>query len=166
MSFAVRRATTADVLAVFGNLAPARAAEATATAFHDDPRHLAHELLIVRNGAPPGHVELWALVEGDAAIAICGYAAFGPGLAGMVWVATARWRDFVWSTHRWFRGYFEPQVLRRFRRVEFTSLAADQVSRRWLAVLGFTEEGLAYRQGKRGEDFVHFAWLNPDPDFV
>jgi len=161
----VARATTGDVVNVFANLAPARAAEACATSFHDDPRHLAHELLMLRQGSAPGHVELWAFLEREEALAICGFVQFGPGLAGMIWVATPRWREHAIASHRWWRQFFVPQVLHKFRRVEFTAAAADDDSRRWLAFVGFTEEGIAYRQSKRGEDFVHFAWLNPDPAF-
>lgn len=163
MTFRVARASNGDVIKVFAALSAARAAEATATSFHTDPSFLAHELLILRQGAAPGHVELWALLDDDWPVAICGFATFGPGLAGMIWVATPAWPAIAVPSHRWFRRYFVPEVLEKFRRVEFTALASDLASRRWLGFVGFTEEGLAYRQGKRGEDFVHFAWLNPDP---
>lgn len=162
MSFRIMRASTADVLDVFRALAPERAAEATASSWHDDPMHTAHELLIYRQGAPAGHVELWALCDDERPVAICGYVQGGPGRASMVWIATARFRDVKIAAHRWWRAFFVPLVLHKFRRVEFLSLAADQASRRWLAYVGFTEEGLVYRHGKRGEDFVRFAWLNPD----
>lgn len=165
MTFVVARASTADVLHVFANLAAERAAEATATSFHEDPRHLAHELLLLRQGAAPGHVELWSL-SGAQALAICGFAQSGPGIASMIWVATPAWRAHAIAAHRWWREYFVPMVLHKFRRVEFLALASDADSRRWLAFVGFTEEGIAYRAGKRGEDFVHFAWLNPDPQHV
>lgn len=166
MRFRFDRASTADVLYVFGDLSPVRAAEATATSFHDSPRHLAHELLLLRQGAAPGHVEVWTLFWGDAPAALCGFAQYGPGSAGMIWVAGRNWPYIKMAAHRWWRNFFVPEVLHKFRRVEFLALAADADSRRWLAFVGFTEEGIAYRAGKRGEDFVHFAWLNPDPQHV
>lgn len=163
MAFVVRKASTAEIVNVFASLSPERGAEACATSFHDDPRHIGHELLMLRQGSPPGHVALWALCDDDWPVAICGVVQFGPGLAGMIWVATERWRrDFVIASHRWWRRYFAPEVLALFRRVEFTALASDAGSRAWLGWLGFTEEGIAYKQGKRGEDFVHFAWVNPN----
>lgn len=166
MTFRIVRASVADVLAVFRALEPERVAEATASSWHDDPQFLAHELLMARSGAPPGHIELWALCDDDWPVAICGFLQSGPGAASMVWVATARFRDVRIAAHRWWRQFFVPTVLCKFRRVEFVSLASDQASRRWLAFVGFTEEGIAYRAGKRGEDFVHCAWLNPDPAHV
>jgi hypothetical protein len=162
MSFATRIATTADVLRVFGHVVAMRVPEMTATSFHDDPSHLAHELLILRKGAPANHVTLYALCDGDWPAAICGTVLFGPGFAGMVWVATPGWRAITISTHRWWRQVFVPCELMRYRRVEFTALAADAKGRRWLKFIGFTEEGIAYRQGKCGEDFVHCAWINPN----
>lgn len=165
MTFRIQAATIADVLAVFNALAPERALEATASSWHDDPQFLAHELLIFRKGAAPGHCELWALCAGELPVAICGFVQSGPGAAAMVWVATARFHDVRMAAHRWWRQFFVPLVLCKFRRVEFVA-AADHASRRWLAFVGFTEEGIAYRAGKRGEDFVHFAWLNPDPAHV
>lgn len=166
MSFAAELATNGDVLHVFRNLAEARAAEALATSFHVNPVHLAHELLILRNGSPPGHVILYALRDGEEPLAICGAITFGPGLAGMTWVTMPGWKRIAISSHRWWRDFFVPGVLRRYRRVEFTALEADHHSREWLRLVGFTEEGVAYRQGKHGENFVHFAWLNPDPAHV
>jgi hypothetical protein len=156
----VERASVGDVVTVFERLSPARAAEATASSHHDDPQFLAHELLLLRQGSPPGHVGLWALCDDFEPLAICGFVQFGPGLAGMIWAATPAWPRLALSSHRWWRRTFVPQVLCRFRRVEFCSLAEDLSSRRWLKRLGFTEEGIAYRQGKRGEDFVHMAWVN------
>ncbi|HZU87919.1 MAG TPA: hypothetical protein VE993_01555 [Stellaceae bacterium] len=149
---------------VFAGLAAERLAEMTATAWHDDPDRLAAELIAVRdvlraNGRP---APLYAMVR-DLPFAIVGVLAYGPGLGGMIWAARADAPLTTLSGYRWWHGFFVPHVLGKFRRVEFTAAAADQKSRVWLKSVGFTEEGLAYRQGKRGEDFVHFAWLNPDP---
>ena len=158
----VRPAIGADIFAVFRMLTPERAAEMTASTFHDSPRQLAEELCAVIGMRP---CTMIALHAADAVwpAAIVGVVPFGPGLGGMIWAATAFWPELALASHRWWRAVFVPDVLcPQFRRVEFTALASDTGSRRWLKVLGFTEEGTAYRQGKRGEDFVHMAWLNPD----
>jgi hypothetical protein len=52
-------------------------------------------------------------------------------------------------------------VLDAYRRVEFMG-GTDEASRRWCRSVGFTEEGVAHSYGRRGEDFTHFAWLNPN----
>jgi RimJ/RimL family protein N-acetyltransferase len=161
----VREASDDDIRAVFGNLDPSRAAEMTATAWHSEPLFLAHELILLRDQRN-GRAPLFAHVDDDVpeepVAAIAGVIPYGPGWGGMVWAATPRWPRVSFATHRWFHRVFAPEVLGRFRRVEFTALESDRISRAWLAGLGFTEEGIAYRQGKRGEDFVHFAWVNPD----
>lgn len=157
-------ASDAEIHAVFSRVAPERAAELTATAWHDSPARLAEELVLLRYSYPQRpQVPLWALFGSEPRpAAIVGVLPFGPGIGGMVWVATPEWAPIALSSHRWWRKFFVPEVLGTFRRVEFTALAADRESRRWLSGLGFTEEGIAYRQGKRGEDFVHCAWVNPD----
>lgn len=163
MSIVARTARDAEIVNVFARLAPARAAELTASAWYDDAGQLAAELVMLRE-AHPHRVELVSLfgLESTQALAIVGVIAFGPGLGGMVWAATPDWTPHAIPSHRWWRKVFVAETLARYRRVEFTALASDADSRRWLAGLGFTEEGIAYRQGKRGEDFVHFAWVNPD----
>lgn len=160
-------ASETDIVSVFSRLAPARAAELTATSWHDDARETARELIRVLahqddlGRRPP----VFALFPDDdlEPAAVVGVLPFGPGLGGMIWAATPVWPEVALPSHRWWRTNFVPGVLGTFRRVEFTALRSDLASRRWLATLGFTEEGVAYRQGKRGEDFVHLAWVNPDP---
>lgn len=160
-------ASEADIRKVFAAVPPARAAELTATAWHDDPQRLAEELILTLThlddrGRRAPMFSLCTAAAGLEARAIIGCVPFGPGLAGMIWAATEQWQFMALPSHRWWRRTFVPLVLSQYRRVEFTALAADAASQRWLAGLGFTEEGIAYRQGKRGEDFVHFAWINPD----
>lgn len=162
----VRRALDGDIRVVFGALAPERAAEMTATAFHDDPRRLAEELIAVRDFRRGSLTEatLFALsVEPQFPMAIVGVVPLGPAYGAMIWAAVPRWPVMAVASHSWWRTAFIPEILQKtYRRVEFTALAGDTASRRWLKTLGFTEEGTAYRQGKCGEDFVHCAWLNPD----
>jgi hypothetical protein len=166
MSIIARDATDIDIGRVFARLADDRGAELTASTWHDSTARLAAELLEVRamtrqigRAAP-----MFALFGLDSTVplAVVGVLPFGPGLGAMVWAATPAWAPHAIPSHRWWRTVFVPEILARYRRVEFTALASDAGSRRWLTGLGFTEEGIAYRQGKRGEDFVHFAWVNPD----
>lgn len=161
-----RPAGDAEICNVLWRLAPERKAELTASTWHDSAAQLASEIIAVRRMAGDGRpaAELWSLFGLDSTVpaAIVGVVPFGPGLGGMIWAAAPEWAAIALASHRWWRRFFVPQVLGRYRRVEFTALAADVDSRKWLAGLGFTEEGIAYRQGKRGEDFVHFAWINPD----
>lgn len=162
-----RPASDDDVRHVFSGLTDDRIAEMTATAFHSDAVATAEQLLLIRP-----HAMLYALSprrdiradgERKPAFAIAGVVTFGPALGGMIWAPTPAFAQQKHGVHHWWRVYFVPHVLQRhYRRVEFTALASDYASRRWLKILGFTEEGTAYRQGKRGEDFVHCAWLNPD----
>jgi len=163
----VRIASEGDIRFVFNRLPAERAAEMTASAFHDDASVLAEELVTIR--AVKGDLApVFALCNHAGALlyppsAIVGVIPFGPSLGGMVWAATEKWPSIAMASHRWWRSHFIGILLKKhYRRVEFTALASDTASRRWLKVLGFTEEGTAYRQGKRGEDFIHCAWLNPD----
>lgn len=157
-----RDARDGDIRNVFARLELARKAELTATAWHDSTAVLAEELITLRT-IRRVETTICALF-GDTVLplAIVGVIPFGPGLGGMIWAATPEWAPIAIPSHRWWRRFFVPEVLGKYRRVEFTALASDKDSRRWLSGLGFTEEGIAYRQGKRGDDFVHCAWVNPD----
>jgi hypothetical protein len=163
----VHEASDSQILHVFARVRPDRAAEITATAWHDDPQRLAIELNILRRScAEEGRPAPIFTITNDDHLpqAILGVLPFGPALGGMIWATTEDWPPLALPSHRWWRVYFLPHVLEpHYRRVEFTALASDHPTRRWLKTLGFTEEGTAYRQGKRGEDFIHCAWLNPDP---
>ena len=160
-----RTAFDAEIAYVLSRQSPARGAELTATAWHDSVAQLASEIAMLRQARPEAPVfSLFRHGFGASTVpcAIVGVLPYGPGWGGMIWAATPEWPDIALGSHRWWRRFFVPDVLGRYRRVEFTALKSDLPSRRWLAGLGFTEEGVAYRQGKRGEDFVHFAWVNPD----
>lgn len=164
----VHTATPTYIHHVFRHLAPERAAEMTATSWSDTPDVLGRDLeTLCHASAHEGRPVLMFMLRAPRELpcAIVGVVPFGPGLGGMIWAATPEWPAIALPSHRWWRTYFVPEVLRKhYRRVEFTALASDAASRRWLKLLGFTEEGIAYRQGKRGEDFLHLAWLNPDPE--
>jgi hypothetical protein len=160
-------ASDACVLHVFRRLRADRVIELTATAWHEDAELLAADLLMLRRSMHEENRRTWlyALAPDEKPpVAIVGIVPFGPGIGGMIWASIPEWEHMVLPSHRWWRDCFVPFILERYyRRVEFTALASDHASRRWLKTLGFTEEGTAYRQGKRGEDFIHCAWLNPDP---
>jgi len=163
----VHAASETCIRHVFRHLPPERVAEMSATSWQDNAELIGQDLVMLcqasaHEGRP---VPMFMLrPNGELPCAIVGVVPFGPGLGGMIWAATPEWPDLAIASHRWWRTFFLPKVLQPvYRRVEFTALAGDDASRRWLKLLGFTEEGIAYRQGKRGEDFVHCAWLNPDP---
>jgi hypothetical protein len=162
----VHPASDAEIACVFSRLAPERTAELTATAWHDSAALLASEIVKLRrmrgDGRPWSDLFTLFSLDSTVPVAIVGVLPFGPGWGGMIWAATPAWPAIAISSHRWWRRVFVPEVLSRYRRVEFTALQSDPDSHKWLAGLGFTSEGIAYRQGKRGEDFVHFAWVNPD----
>lgn len=158
-----RPASNAEIASVFSRLAQARKVELTATAWHDSALLLAGEIGTLQRGPNPGPMFALFGLDSTVPVAIVGVLPFGPGWGGMIWAATPEWPAIAISSHRWWRRFFVPSVLGRYRRIEFTALQSDVDSRKWLVGLGFTAEGTAYRQGKRGEDFVHFAWVNPDP---
>jgi hypothetical protein len=163
----VHEASDSQILHVFARVQPERGAELTATAWHADPQRIGIELNILRRScAEEGRpAPIFTITDDDhLPLAIVGVLPFGPGLGAMIWATTEDWPILALPSHRWWRAYFMQIVLEPYyRRVEFTALASDTASRRWLKSLGFTEEGVAYRQGRRGEDFIHCAWLNPDP---
>lgn len=155
-----RTATDEDLRYVLHRVSSSRQRELTGTHWTDNMDNLADELIAVRQA---NCARLFALLNAEATpAAIVGVLPFGPGLGGMIWASTRDWPKLAIPSHRWWRQYFVPQVLAKYRRVEFTALREDEKSRRWLEGLGFTEEGIAYRQGKRGDDYVHCAWINPD----
>jgi hypothetical protein len=162
----IRKAFRADLDHVLASVSPERGAELTATAWHDNPQVMAAEIAACLTVTHPSTPHFMFALERAPwpPFAIVGVLAFGPGYGGMIWAAGADAPLRSLSMYRWWHQVFVPQILEKYyRRVEFTALASDHGSRDWLRSVRFTEEGIAYRQGKRGEDFVHFAWVNPDP---
>jgi len=101
----------------------------------------------------------WA--ENGFPVALCGCGPTGSDTAAMLWIATDDWPRLWLATRRWWVRTFVPEVLARFRRVEFLA-GADEASRRWCRSVGFTGGELVYRHGRNGEDFVRFSWENPN----
>ena len=149
-----------DIRRVVLNMRELSAREAFASRKDDDRDRLAREMCRL---APAALFAFGTFIEhqGFVASALLGCHPVAPGVGTMLWLATDEWPAIAIPSHRFWRRHFLPQVLSRYRRVEFMG-GTDEVSRRWCRSVGFTEEGTAYRYGKRGEDFVHFAWLNPD----
>lgn len=112
--------------------------------------------------AAPGAIAMRMIgdAEGEPACLIGVFRA-GPGRATMLFLANDRAPGLLMPAHRWWKRAFVPEVLSRFRRVEFTGSLPDTPSGRWLVWCGFACEGIARRYGKAGEDFAHWAWVNP-----
>jgi hypothetical protein len=161
-AFVVRPADARDVRHVIVNMRELSAREAFASRDDDDRDRLADDFCAVLPG-----LTIYALcyetgwAENGKPCALVGCHGIGAGLGTILWVATDEWPPLMVPSHRFWRHHFMPKVMAKFRRVEFLG-GIDAGSRRWLASLGFTEEGVAYRYGKNGEDFIHFAWVNPE----
>lgn len=158
-----------DISHVVLNMREASAREAFASRPDDSREGLARDLITVRrlidakNQGSPGAWELFVFKGGGVPAALIGAApgAFVGAAAHMLWLATDDWPAIAIASHRWWHHHFVPEVLSQYRRVEFLG-GADEASRRWCQSVGFTPEGIAYRHGKAGEDFVRFAWTNPN----
>jgi hypothetical protein len=151
-----------DIRRVVLNMRELSAREAFASRKDDDRDRLAREMCQL---AP---ADLFAFGRINpapgvdfAACALLGCHPVAPGVGTMLWLATDEWPAIAIPSHRFWRRHFVPHVLSKYRRVEFMG-GTDDASRRWCRSVGFTEEGTAYRYGRRGEEFIHFAWLNPN----
>jgi len=134
----------ASALEIFGNcFVPDRAALA--------------DMLIA---AAPQIAGLHVLAGDDAAAALLvGVLPAAPGRGSMIFIANDGFPAIALPAHRWWHRVFVPDVMTKFRRVEFTG-AADAASARWLHGLGFACEGLARAYGNNGEDFGYWGWVN------
>lgn len=154
----VRRATEDDIDHVVLNMRDLSASEAFASRAENSRWQLAYDLRVAARAA----LIMRAFAGHDGvAIALVGIAWTGPGRGGILFVATEDFPTIGLDVHRWWRRHFMPVVMAKFRRVEFTGSTPDTTSGRWLASLGFACEGIARSYGKRGEDFGHWAWVNP-----
>lgn len=155
----VRTATAADVVGVVLNLREADAREVYAGRFDGDPFSLVEDIEARR----PFSISLQALCEDDGEpVALLGVWIAGPGLGEALMLATDDWPSIAAAAHRYVLRRFLPFVcVPNLRRMQCRCWAGHTVARRWLARLGFVEEGIARRLGKGGEDFIHCAWFPP-----
>lgn len=154
----VRPSTASDIVHIVTTMRDLSAAEAFASRGTEDRSALAREIIAAADRA----LLVRTLAHDTGVpIALVGLAWTGPGRAGILFLATDSFPRIAAATHRWFCRRFMPETLAKFRRVEFTGSAPDTASGRWLASLGFFCEGVATAYGKHGEDFGHWAWINP-----
>lgn len=86
-----------------------------------------------------------------------------PGVASVSLFGTDQWLTVARPAYVWGKREFIPCVLEpNVRRAETRVIDRPDMSRAWLARIGFVEEGVARAFGKRGEDFVHVAWINKE----
>jgi hypothetical protein len=165
--FGVAYPRAQDVTRVVLNMRALSAAEVFASRADDDPAKLADEICHICNPAAPTSVDIYALGRAHGpgaeftAAALLGCAPVTPDLGAMLWIATDDWPAIAIPTHRFWRRHFVPNILAKYGRIEILG-GIDPASRRWCRSLGFTEEAVVYAHGKRGEDFIRFAWHNPD----
>lgn len=152
-------ATEADVRFVVTFMREADRREVYATRWTHEPDDLVADIELSR----PMLIRLDALVADDGEpVALLGVWLKSPGVGTGLMLATDRWAEIAPAAHRYVRRRFLPLVCApNLHRLECHAHVGHAVSRRWLARLGFLEEGVARAFGKSGEDYVHCAWFPP-----
>ena len=155
----VRKATAADVAWVVANMREVDRREIFAARWSDDEADLiadieASRAMMIRLDALCG--------EAGEAVALVGVWLASPGVGQALMFATDGWAAIAPLAHRYVVRRFLPlAVAPNVRRLECRAWVGHAQSRAWLARLGFVEEGLCRALGKRGEDFIQFAWFPP-----
>jgi hypothetical protein len=157
----VRPATDDDVRHVCLYMRAHNARELFATRFHADRGAIAEEILARSTMC----IRLEALcADNGEAVALAGAWLVGPGVAAVQMLATDAWPAIARAAMRHLRRTFIATVLLpNVRRAETRVLQDRGQPLNWLGWLGFRIEGPAHALGKAGEDFVHLAWIHPDP---
>lgn len=150
-------ASEADVHFVVTFMREADRREVYAGRWTDEPADLVADIELSR----PMMIRLEALCADDAEpVALLGVWLKSPGVGTGLMLATDRWGEIARAAHRHVLRRFLPLVCApNLHRLECQAHVEHAVSRRWLARLGFVEEGIARALGKHGEDFVHCAWF-------
>ncbi|HXF45748.1 MAG TPA: hypothetical protein VNK91_06480 [Burkholderiaceae bacterium] len=159
-----RLATDDDVREVVVNVCALDAAMLFARRFDDDRAALAEEMIALRRFEIAAYA--FAAAAGAPAQSLLGATLIAPGVATLHWFSTGRWAEFSYDRPLlwldFWRSTFLPEVLiPTVHRAECRILAANRAQARRLARVGFVAEGLERAAGRAGEDFVRFAWLNP-----
>lgn len=152
----IRDASALDIDHVVTNMRAESASEAFASMAHDDRALLAAD---VREFAK--RCAVLALCRELEPAALLATAVVAPGRASLLFLATDAFPSIGAEVHRWWLKHCVPGVLAQFRRVEFIGSLPATPSGEWLKHCGFTCEGIARSHGKNGEDFGHWAWVNP-----
>lgn len=150
-------ASAGDVAYVVTHMRAADRREVYAGRWTDEPADLVADIEASRVMM----IRLEALLAADGLpVALLGVWLKSPGVGIGLMVATDRWGEIAAAAHRYVLRRFLPLACApNLRRLECQAHVEHAVSRRWLARLGFVEEGLARSVGKNGEDFVHLAWF-------
>ena len=132
--------------------------ELFATRRDEDPAAIAAELMAT---SALGAVVASRRKPFAAVAVICGREMW-PGVWSMGLFATDRWPEVVIETYRYLTRELGPE-LRRLgaHRLECHSLAEHASAHRLLARLGAVREAEVPGFGRRGEDFVRYAWVEP-----
>lgn len=155
----IRSATPDDIRHVALRLRAADAEEQFACRFDDDPEKLAADLVML---APHALASTAFCLENGQPATILTCWLIAPGLGRLHRISTGEWPAVARAVFRYGVTAFVPAVMGlHLRRAECAVLARHQEARAILRRLGFVEEGVAFRRGKHGEDFVNFGWVNP-----
>jgi hypothetical protein len=148
----IRPLELSAVTAIARSMRAADRREIFACRFREDPDELAAQVLAV---ATCGFVA-WSPAQPVAVVAAV---EAWPGFWRVAMFATDQWPRVAASTTRAVRRAMIPALLvAGGRRAECCSDAEHQDAHRWLVRLGFVPEARLWSYGKRGEDFILFAW--------
>lgn len=102
---------------------------------------------------------IWA---GRERVAVIGSIMPRPGSLALLMFATDGLPAIGLPLTRWLKREWMPRMASAgIHRIEAVSIAGYADMHRWLEVLGLRAEGVLRRYGKRGEDFLQFAWTAP-----
>lgn len=100
--------------------------------------------------------------RGDDAVAVIGALMTRPNSLALLMFATDDISKVGLPITRWLKREYLPRMRHAgVHRVEAASILGYPDMHRWLRSLGLKREALMLRFGKRGEDFLLYAWARP-----
>lgn len=100
--------------------------------------------------------------SGRERVAVIGSIMPRPGSLALLMFATDGLPSVGLPLTRWLKREWMPRMADAgIHRIEAVSIAGYASMHQWLVLLGLRPEGVLRRYGKRGEDFVQFAWTAP-----
>ncbi len=154
----IEAATPADVYAVATRMRAHDVEELSAVLPYDPVPDIALHMANTYGSRDDVKV-VWS---GRERVAVIGDIMCRPGSLALLMFATDKLPQVGLSLTRFLKREWLPRLpAAGVHRVEAASLAGYDDMHRWLEMIGLRREGVMRRFGKRGEDFVRFAWVAP-----
>lgn len=154
----IEAATPAGVYAVAARMREHDALELSAVLPYDHVPDIAMHM----SDAYGDRDDVKVVWSGRERVAVIGAVMPRPGTLALLMFATDSLPAVGLPLTRWLKREWLPRMAGAgIHRVEAVSMVGYADMHRWLKTLGLRSEGVLRRYGKRGEDFVQYAWTAP-----